>query len=167
MILWIRMDVQHLMSIDHSMLEMALFSFGYRNCYSLNDASLRLGMPKGHPEDGYMLATIGFSLGKVIILWIRMDVQHLKPIYQNMLEMAPYSFGYRNYYSLNEASLRLWMPKGHTEDGYMVATIGFSLGKAMILWIRMDLQYLLITSFNRKRWRIIRVEHAALQRPGT
>ena len=39
----------------------------------------------------------------------------------------------------------------------MVATIGFSLGKAMILWIRMDVQHLWITSFNRKRWRIIAV----------
>ena len=39
----------------------------------------------------------------------------------------------------------------------MVATIVFSLGKAMILWIRMDVQHLWITSFNRKRWRIIAV----------
>ena len=125
MIQWIRMDVQHLRPIDHSMLEMAPFSFGYRNCYSLNDASLRLGMPKGHPEDGYMVATIGFSLGIAMTLWIRMDAQHLRPIDQSMLEMAPSSFGYRSYYSLNEASLRLWMPKGHTEDGYIMATICF------------------------------------------
>ena len=116
MIQWIRMDVQHLRPIDHSMLEMAPFSFGYRNCYSLNDASLRLGMPKGHPEDGYMVAIIGFSLGKAMILWIRMDVQHLRPIDQIMLEMAPYSFGCRNYYNLNEAMLRIGMQKGHPED---------------------------------------------------
>jgi len=80
-----------------------------------------------------MVATIGFSLGIAMILWIRMDVQHLRPIDQSMLEMTPYSFGCRNYYSLNEARLRLGMPKGHPEDAYMVATIGFSLGIAMIL----------------------------------
>ena len=82
-------------------------------------------MPKGHTEDGYILATIGFSLGIAMILWIRMDVQHSRPIDHIMLEMAPSSFGYRNYYSLNEASLRLWMPKGHTEDGYIMTTICF------------------------------------------
>ena len=92
--LWIRMDVQHLRPIDQSMLEMAPSSFGYRNYYSLNEASLRLWMPKGHTEDGYILATIGFSLGIAMILWIRMDVQHLMPIYHSMLEMAPFSFGY-------------------------------------------------------------------------
>ena len=123
--------------------------------YSLNEASLRLWMPIGHTEDGYILATIGFSLGIGMILWIRMDGQHLMPIDHSMLEMAPFSFGYRNCYSLNDASLRLGMPKGHPQDGYMVATIGFSLGKAMILWIRMDVQHLWITGFNRKRWRII------------
>ena len=72
-----------------------------------------------------MLATIGFSLGIAMILWIRMDVQHSRPIDQSMLEMAPSSFECRNYYSLNDASIRLWMPKGHPEDGYMLATIGF------------------------------------------
>ena len=80
---------------------------------------------------------------------------------------VPSSFGYMNYYSLNEASLRLCMPKGHTEDGYMLATIGFSLGKAMSLWIRMDVQHLWITSFYRNRWRKIRIEHAASEPPGT
>ena len=74
-------------------------------------------MPKGHTEDGYILATIGFSLGIAMILWIRMDVQHLRPIDQSMLEMAPSSFGYRNYYSLDDARRRLRMPKGHTEEG--------------------------------------------------
>ena len=90
-----------------------------------------------------------------MILWVRMDVQHLMPIDHSMLEMAPFSFGYRNYYSLDDASIRPCMPKGHPEDGCIVATIGFSLGKAMILWIRMHVQHLWITSFNRKRWRII------------
>ena len=71
------------------------------------------------------MATIGFYLEKAMIRWIRMDVQHVRPIYQSMLEMAPSSFGYRNYYSLSEASLRLWMPKGHTEDVYIMATICF------------------------------------------
>ena len=113
------------------------------------------------------MATIGFPLGKAMILWIRMDVQHLRPIDHSMLKMAPFSFGYRNCYSLNDASLRLGMPKGHPEDGYMVATIGFSLGKAMILWIRMDVQHLWIPSFNRTRWRIIRIGHGAAQRQWT
>ena len=60
-----------------------------------------------------------------MILWIRMDVQHVWPIDHSMLEMGPSSFVYRNYYSLDDASLRLWMPKGHTEDGCIMATIGF------------------------------------------
>ena len=71
------------------------------------------------------MVTIGFSLEIAMVLWIRMHVQHLMPIDHNMLDMAPSSFGYGNYYSLDDASLRLWMPKGHTEDGYIMATIGF------------------------------------------
>ena len=82
--------------------------------YSLKQVSIGLCMAKGHSRCRVPKAHPRFSLGKAMIMWIHLDVTHLKQPSQSVLEMTPSSFLYRNYYSLNKQALAFGCQKGHS-----------------------------------------------------